>query len=420
MTSAAAAAGTVIVGGGHAGFEAAAALRAKGYKAPVRVLCAEARAPYQRPPLSKGLLLGKAEAYNLPFRSPGFYAAQGIELLVGEAAASVDRAAGVVETEGGRRLPYDALVLATGARPRPLPVEGAGLDGVVYLRTLDEALALAARLAAAERVVVVGGGFIGLEAAAAARTLGKAVTVLEAAGRLMERVVAPVLSGHYLRLHERHGVAVVLGARLDRIEGDREGRARAVVLAGGERLAADLVVVGIGVAPEVALAQGAGIACGDGVLVDERARTGSDPAVYAAGDCANHPNRHAGEGSPRLRIESVQNATDQARAAAAAILGRDEPYDAVPWFWTDQYDAKLQMAGLSRGHDAGVLRGDPDSGRFSVFYYRGGRLAAVDSVNRPGDHLAARRLLAAGAPLGPAEAADEGFDLKAALGRAAA
>jgi 3-phenylpropionate/trans-cinnamate dioxygenase ferredoxin reductase component len=411
------AAGTVVVGGGHAGFEAAAALRAKGYKAPVRVLCAEPHAPYQRPPLSKGLLLGKAEAYNLPFRSPGFYAAQAIELLVGEAAAAVDRAAGAVETRAGRRLPYDALVLATGARPRLLPVEGAGLDGVVYLRTLDEALDLAARLAAAERVVVVGGGFIGLEAAAAARTLGKAVTVLEAAPRLMGRVVAPVISEHYRRLHEGRGVEVVLDARAGRIEGDDRGRVAAVVTGDGTRLPADLVVVGIGVAPDTALAEAAGIACGDGVLVDERART-SDPAVYAAGDCANHPNRHAGPGLPRLRIESVQNATDQARAAAAAIVGRDEPYDAVPWFWTDQYDAKLQMAGLSGGHEASVLRGDPESGRFSVFYFRGGRLAAADSVNRPGDHLAARRLLAAGAALTPAEAADEGFDLKAALARA--
>jgi 3-phenylpropionate/trans-cinnamate dioxygenase ferredoxin reductase subunit len=402
-------AGVVIVGGGQAGFQVAASLRAGGYAGPIRICSAENHPPYQRPPLSKAFLLGKMERERLLFRQPAFYAAQAIELVLGDAVAAIDREARTVATAAGRRLPYDALVLATGTRVRPLPVPGSELDGVVYLRTLEESEALARRVAEAERVVVVGGGFIGLEVAAAARTLGKPLAVLEAADRLMGRVVAPVISGFYARLHRERGVELVLNARIDRIEGARE-RARAVVMADGTRHAADLVVVGIGVLPNVELALAAGLACENGVVVDERGRTG-DPAIFAAGECTSHPNRFAGG---MARLESVQNAVDQAKAAAATILGRDEPYDEVPWFWSDQYEVKLQMVGISFGHDQQAVRGDPAGGRFSVFYFRDRRLIAIDSVNRPSDHMAGRKLLAAGTGLTPAQAADEGFDLKTA------
>jgi 3-phenylpropionate/trans-cinnamate dioxygenase ferredoxin reductase subunit len=405
--------GVVIVGGGQAGFQAAASLRSGGYAEPIRIVAAEPHHPYQRPPLSKSLLLGKTDGPPLFYRQPAFYAAQSIDLLLSETVTAIEPAARRVELAGGSHLAYDALLLATGARVRTLPIAGAELDGVLYLRTLAEAQELRSRLLASARVAVIGGGFIGLEVAAAARMLGREVTVIEVADRLMGRVVAPVISEHYRLMHKERGVEVVLGARPVRLEGEG-GRVRAVLMEDGTRHPADLVVVGIGVLPNAELAAAAGLPCANGIAVDERART-ADPAMLAAGDCALHPNRFA---RGAIRLESVQNAVDQARTAAATILGHDQPYDTPPWFWTDQYEAKLQMVGISLGHDASVLRGDPASGRFSVFYFAGESLLAIDSVNRPGDHLAGRKMLAAGTALTPAEAADEGFDLKAALQRA--
>ena len=269
---------------------------------------------------------------------------------------------------------------------------------------------MAQRIAQARRVVVIGGGFIGLEVAAAVRQLGRPATVLEAADRLMGRVVAPSISRFYAELHASRGVDLVMHARIEALEGE-DGRVTAVVMADGTRHAADLVVIGIGVLPNVELAQSAGLACANGVVVDELGRT-SDAAILAAGECTSHPNRYAGG---RIRLESVQNAVDQAKTVAATILGRHHPYDEVPWFWSDQYEVKLQMAGISLGHDAEVLRGEPATGQFSVVYFRAGRLIAVDSVNRPGEHMVARKLLAAGASLTPAEAADTSFDLKSRL-----
>lgn len=408
-------AGVVIVGGGQAGFQVAASLRADGYAGPIRIVSEERHPPYQRPPLSKGLLLGKMGKDRLLFRQPAFYEAQGIELALGERVEAIDRAARTVRTASGRSFPYEALVLATGTRVRALPVPGADLDGVVYLRTIEDSEDLARRIEAAGRVVVIGGGFIGLEVAAAARMLGRPVTVLEAADRPMGRVVAPVISRFFTDLHRGHGVELVVNARIARIEGEG-GRARAVVMGDGARHPADLVVVGIGVLPNVGLAEAAGLACADGVVVDEHGRT-TDPAIFAAGECTSHPSRFAGG---RVRLESVQNAVDQAKAVAAAILGRPYPYDEVPWFWSDQYDIKLQMVGISRGHDREALRGDPASGKFSVFYFKGRRLIAIDSINRPSDHMVGRKLLAAGTALTPEQAADEGFDLKAAASGAAA
>ena len=404
-------AGVVIVGAGQAGFQVAASLRGDGYAGPITLLGTEPHPPYQRPPLSKGLLLGKMARERLLFRQPDFYAAQAIDLRRGTTVTAIDRPARAVVTEAGERIAYEALVLATGTRVRPLPVPGADLAGVLYLRTIDECEDLARRIAAAERVVVIGGGFIGLEVAAAVRLLGKPVTVLEAADRLMGRVVAPVISAFYADLHRARGVELVLNARIAALEG-ADGRVAAVSMADGSRHPADLVVVGIGVLPNVELAAAAGLPCANGIVVDEHGRT-ADPAIYAAGECTSHPSRFAGG---MVRLESVQNAVDQAKTVAAAILGRPVAYDEVPWFWSDQYEVKLQMVGLSAGHDQQVLRGDPATGRFSVVYFRAGRPIAIDSVNRPGDHMAGRRLLGAGRPLTPEQAADEAFELKRALG----
>lgn len=403
-------AGVVIIGGGQAGFQVAASLRGDGFTGPIRLIGAESHVPYQRPPLSKGLLLGKMDRARLLFRQPAFYATQGIDLLLGETVTALDPAARSVTTASGQPIPYDTLVLATGTRVRPLPVPGTELDGVVYLRTLDESEGLARRIGQASRVVVIGGGFIGLEVAAAVRMLGKPVTVLEAADRLMGRVVAPVISAFYAELHRGRGVELVLGARIERLEGDA-GRVQAVVMADGTRHPADLVVIGIGVLPNVELAAAAGLVCANGIVVDEHGHT-SDPWIYAAGECTSHPNRFAGG---RARLESVQNAVDQAKAVAAAIQGRPQPYDEVPWFWSDQYEVKLQMVGISTDHDQQVVRGNPREGRFSVCYFKAGRLVAIDSVNRPSDHMAGRKLLVSGAALTPAQAADDAVELKAAL-----
>ncbi len=405
-------AGVVIVGAGQAGFQVAASLRGEGHEGPITLLGAEDHPPYQRPPLSKGLLLGKMARERLLFRQPDFYTGKSIGLRLGQSVTAIDRAGRTVTTAAGERVSYDSLVLATGTRVRPLPVPGTELAGVVYLRTLVELEDLARRVAVAERVVVIGGGFIGLEVAAAVRLLGKPVTVLEAADRLMGRVVAPVISAFYAELHRARGVELVLDARIAALEG-ADGRVRAVAMADGTRHAADLVVIGIGVLPNVELAEQAGLACANGIVVDDQGRT-ADPAIFAAGECTSHPSRFAGA---MVRLELVQNAVDQAKAVAAAILGRHAPYDEVPWFWSDQYEVKLQMVGLSAGHDDLAVRGDPAGGRFSVCYFRAGRLLAMDSVNRPGDHMACRRLLATGTALTPAQAADTGFDLKAALMR---
>jgi len=405
------AAGAVIVGGGQAGFEAAASLRAEGYQSPITLLGEEPHLPYQRPPLSKGFVLDKQGLDEIELRPQSFYRDHGIEVRVGERVVHVNREGRSVRLKSGESIPYDSVVLAVGARNRSLPIDGAELDGVLYLRTLDESRELKSRVQRAESVVVIGGGFIGLELAAVARTLGKSVTVLEAQPRLMPRVVAPAISEFYRELHTSQGATVVCGAMVSEIVG-AGGKVRAVAVGGGRSFPADVVLVGIGVVPNVELAQGAGLKVGNGIVVDDCLRT-SDPAIYAVGDCAEHPNTFAGG---RVRLESVQNACDQARCAAAAIAGRRAPYAALPWFWTDQYDVRLQMAGLSQKYDQTVTRGDIAARKFSVFYFKDGRLVAVDSVNRPADHMIARRLLAAKTVVTPADAADESVDLKK-LGR---
>ena len=398
----------VIVGTGQGGLQTAASLREAGFAGPVTLVGDEPDLPYQRPPLSKAYLLGKMAEEGLRLRSEAFYARNAIDLLAGERVAAIDRAARRVRLANGKELGFDHLVLATGARNRPLPVRGADLDGVLYLRTLAEARDLKARIAGAREVVVVGAGFIGLEFAAVARQLGKEVHVVEATQRPMGRAVSAQMSWFFTERHMGWGAKLLLGAGVARILG-QGGRVVAVEATDGQRLPADLVVVGIGVLPNAELAAEAGLAVQDGIVVDANLLT-ADPAISAIGDCARYPSRFAGAPA---RLESVQNAADQGRCVAARIAGRPAAYDAVPWFWSDQGDLKLQIVGLTMGHDATALRGDPASGRFSVFCFRGGRLVGIESVNRPADHMAGRRLLAGEPGLTPAQAADEGFDLKA-------
>ncbi len=363
--------GVVIVGAGQAGFQLAWSLRTEGYNGSITLIGDEPHLPYQRPPLSKGFLLGKQPIESAVLRPEKFYADHRIELILGERAASIRDH---VTLESGATIPYDHLVLATGARVRTIERDA------LYLRGFDDALALKDRLDRASSVVVVGGGFIGLEVAAAARMLGKEVTLVELQPRVMSRSVSPVISDFFRDLHEREGVRLVFGST--------------GIPAG------DLTIAGIGVIPNVELAVDVGLRAANGIVVDERLRT-SDPRIFAIGDCASHPVFG--------RLESVQSAVDQARCVAANIAGKGQPYSAVPWFWTDQFEAKLQMAGLSSGADLTVMRGAPP--KFSVFYFRQGRLIAADSINRPADHIAARKLLAAGSHITPEQAADENFRL---------
>jgi 3-phenylpropionate/trans-cinnamate dioxygenase ferredoxin reductase subunit len=403
--------GVVIVGAGQAGFQVAASLRMEGYEGPVTLIGDEPHLPYQRPPLSKAFMAGKQDIEGTALRPLTFYESHRIELVTNTNVAEidrVDRSVSLASVQGVHRsLHYDALVLAVGARNRMLPVKGAELDGVRYLRTDAEAVEIRQRLAHARDIVVIGGGFIGLELAAAARGLGKSVRVLEVQSRLMPRVVSPILSDFYRDVHTSQGVEISLHVALSEIAGD-QGKVSEVVLSDGSRFPADLVLVGIGVVPNFELAREAGLSVSNGIVVDEHLRT-EDESLYAIGDCSDHPNPFAGG---RVRIESVQNAVDQAKCIAAGIVGRSEHYRAVPWFWTDQFDIKLQMAGLSGGYGQVVTRGEPESRKFSVFYFRHGKLAAVDSVNRPGDHLAGRKLIGAGSGITPEQAADPNVDLK--------
>jgi len=393
--------GVVIVGGGQAGLEAAAALRTQGYDGTVTLICEEPHAPYQRPPLSKDFLTGKQEADSVFLRALAYYEKHSVDLILGEGATEIDRRAKLVRLAAGGTIGYSQLILAVGARNRPLQVPGA--QHALHLRTLDEAVTLKQRLAESRRhVVVIGGGFIGLEVAAAARAAGKPVTVIEATPRLMSRAVSPVLSEFFLDMHRAEGAEVLLNSTVDEVDPD------GVILADGRRVPADLVVAGIGVLPNTELAHAAGLEVNDGILVDQFLRT-SDPEIYAIGDCADHPNVFAGG---RARLESVQNAVDQAKCVARAITGKPGPYREVPWFWTDQYEIRFQMAGLSAGQDKTVVRGRIQDRKFSVFYFKRGQMVAVDSVNRFGDHITARKMLAAGILLTPEQAADETLDLK--------
>lgn len=398
--------GALVVGAGQAGFEVACALRKAGYDGPVTVLGDEPHAPYGRPALSKERL--KPESALQYLRPESFFAAQDIDLRPGVTAVRLDADARRLHLADGETLAYDQLVLATGATPRRLPVPGGELEGVDPLRTAEDAARLERRLRATGRLVVVGGGFVGLEVAATARGRGIGVHVLEAQDRLLARALSAPMSEHLLGVHESAGVDVRRGTAIERFVDDGSGAVAGVVLADGRTIEADTVVVGIGVVPNVELAETAGLAVDDGIVVDRSLRT-ADPAIWAIGDCARFPRADG----TLVRIESVQNATDQARAAAASIVGGATAYDVVPWFWSVQHEQRLQIAGLSTGHDRAVLRAADDG--LSVFCFRGEQLLAVESIGRPRDHLAARKLLAAGIGVGLDQAADPTFELKTLL-----
>ncbi|WP_066710571.1 NAD(P)/FAD-dependent oxidoreductase [Curvibacter delicatus] len=406
----------LIIGAGQAGVQTAEALRAGGFEGPITLLGDEPHGPYHRPPLSKAWLAGEMDAAQLVMRAPEMLARKNIELRTNAKVTAIDRSAKSVTLADGSTLPYSGLVLATGSTPRTLPLPGGNAHGVLALRSRDDASAIAERMAVCiERqlpLVVIGGGFIGLEVAATARKKGLAVTVLEAAPRLLGRVLAPMLSDWYAELHRGHGVQLVLGAQIAEIVTDHENQATGVRLKDGTLYPAGLVVVGIGVNANDELARSAGLECERGIVVDACGRT-SDGSIVAAGDCTA---RRLSDGS-LLRLESVQNATEQGKSAAAALLGQERPFTATPWFWSDQYDKKLQMAGLSMGAEHWAVRGDTASGSFTVYHYQGDKLIAADSINASKDHLQVRKLLDAGVSPTPQQAGDAGFDLNSLLAK---
>jgi 3-phenylpropionate/trans-cinnamate dioxygenase ferredoxin reductase subunit len=403
----------VIVGAGHAGVQAAASLREEGFAGPITLLSNEPDFPYQRPPLSKAFLKGQMELAGLPLRGEKFFDEQRIDLRLGVAATRIDRAGRKVDLGGGAAAPYDHLILAAGARARVLRAPGLDLEGVFALRTIRDAAAIKEALGPAKRVVVIGAGFIGLEIAATALGLGGEVTIVEIADRPMGRAISPAMSAFFLDAHRAFGAKFELGLGVSGLRGQSGGLTE-VELSDGRHLPADVAIVGVGVTAEDALALEAGLECADGAVVDVHL-VSSDPAISAIGDCARFPYVRLAQA---LRLESVQNATDQAKHVARRLAGKIEPYHALPWFWSDQGDLKLQIAGLAHGVDQWVTRGRPESRAFAIFGFRGGALEVVETVNRGGDHMAARRILAAGTPLTPEQAGDESVDLrKLALGR---
>ena len=405
--------GTLIIGNCQAGVQLASSLRELGDTDPITLVGEEPHAPYQRPPLSKAFLKGEATADSLAFRTHDFYREHSIDLVPRERIFRIIRNAdgGVATAESGRTFAFARLALTTGAVPRTIPFEGSELEGVSYLRTATEATVLEQQLREARNVVVVGGGFIGLEVAAGARAAGKDVTVLEAAPRLVGRAVSEQTSAFYLQAHRRRGVRVVLNAQVVRFVGEHD-RVTGVELGDGEIVPADVVLIGVGVVPRTELAVQLGLEVENGIVVDGRALA-SDGLTVAAGDCANMPNPSIGDfGVGRIRLESVQNAVEQAKVAAATLLGLPAEHRTVPWFWSDQADLKLQIAGLSVGHDRVVLRGDPDSEKFSVLYYRGDRLIAADCINSPLDFMAVKNALHKGLSIPADVATDTAVPLK--------
>jgi len=390
----------VIVGAGHAGGRAAQALRTAGFAGRVVLIGAEKYPPYERPPLSKELIVTDAGLEKARLHDPAWYEQNKIELMLGAPVTAIDRAVKRVTLAGGAAVSYDKLLLTTGARVRKLPLPGADLPGVFYIRDFDDTQAVRARLKDGVKVVVIGGGFIGLETAASSRKRGAVVTVLEAADRLMGRAVATEIGAWFKALHEKHGVAVRLGVTITAIEG--ADKVERVVLGGGEAVPADLVVVGIGIVPNVELAMAAGLEVSNGIAVDEFGRT-ADPAIWAAGDCALQPNAFLGR---KLRLESYQNAQDHAMAVARNMIGEPKAYEDSLWVWSDQHDVNLQMTGMPEGYDALVWRGDPAAGAFMVFYMKEGRIAAINTVNLGREMKPAQRLMQSRKVFEPAQLAD--------------
>jgi 3-phenylpropionate/trans-cinnamate dioxygenase ferredoxin reductase subunit len=378
----------LIIGGGQAGAQAIDTLRREGFAGRIILVSEEPELPYQRPPLSKKFLAGELAADRLPFRHQSFYDEHRIELKLGIRAIRLDPANRRVALSNGEEIGYDRLLLCLGAISRLLSCPGSELPGVHYLRGVSDVPGIQEGLKPGARTVIIGGGYIGLEAAATARKMGCAVTVLEMADRVMNRVVASNVSEYFAHEHRSQGIKLICNTRVVRLEGG--ARVERVVCADGSSHEADTLVVGVGAVANMQLAADAGLQCENGIIVDEYCRT-SDPAIYAAGDCTYHPSLRF---DMRVRLESVDNAFEQAKTAALNLLGRPTVHDRVPWFWSDQFDNKLLIVGLSQGHDQQVTRGDPATRCFTVCYLKGGELQAVEAVNQPKDYMAARKLIA--------------------------
>lgn len=401
----------VIIGSGQAGSEVATSLRQTGYGGRIIMVGEEIHLPYRRPPLSKEFLGGEVAVESLSIKAEAVYAKAQVELVRGVRVAGINRDGPSIQLADGRSLPYDALVLATGGRNRPLALAPADGRNVFYLRTIDESMAIRSAMAAGKSLVVIGGGYIGLEVAAIGIKHGLKVTALVRGPRVLARVTGPEMSSFYEEVHRKAGVDVRTDVSIDGFE-TKDGWVSAVVLAGGEQIPADLLVIGNGLIPNTELAQAAGLEVGDGILVDAHGRT-SDPRIFAVGDVANHPNPLYGR---RMRFESVPNATEQARSVAATICGKDLPYNPTPWFWSNQYDLKLQMVGISEGYDDLVFRGNPSTRSFSAFYLKNGRVIAVDTVNHMQDFQIAKLLVGRQIQVDRQIIADTGVALKSLLG----
>lgn len=406
MADADAGAGIVVVGAGHAAGQTAASLRQEGYEGKITLLGDEPFVPYQRPPLSKQYLSGEHGLERVYLRPEKFYADKNVDIKVSTQVESIDTKAQTVTTSARESYPYDKLLIATGSRPRRLNIQGSDLKGIHYLRTIEDVDEIAANMKNAGKAVIVGGGYIGLEVASVAVTSGLEVSVLEMEDRILQRVTTPEMSAFYHQLHSSRGVSIHTNTTVSGFEGDKQV---SKVICGDKSFDADLVIVGIGIIPNVEIAQEAGIECDNGIVVNERCQT-SAPGVYAAGDCTNHPNPILGR---RLRLESVPNAMEQARVAAANICGGSKEYSAVPWFWSDQYELKLQMVGFSSDGDQQVVRGDKSNNEFAVFYLKDGNVMAVDAVNSPREFMVCKQLY--GKPVDANLLADASVDLKTLL-----
>ena len=398
----------VIIGGGHAAGQAAASLRQDGYEGEICIIGDEPHLPYQRPPLSKQYLLGEhGLERGVYLRPEKFYTDKNVEVRTGVTVTAIDTEGKTVTTSKGDVIEWTQLLIATGSRPRVLNIPGSDLDGIYYMRTIADVDKIKAAMETAKSMVIVGAGYIGLEVASVAVTQGLEVSVLEMESRILQRVTTPEMSEYYSDLHTSRGVNIFTETAVSAFEGD-DGKVKNVI-AGNLSLPADIVVVGIGIVPNVELAAEAGLEVDNGIVVDDHCRT-SIPGIYAAGDCTNHPNLLLGR---RIRLESVPNAMEQARVAAANMAGGDKVYDAVPWFWSDQYELKLQMVGFSADGDTQVLRGDKDANQFAVFYLKDGKVVAVDAVNSPREFMVCKQLY--GKPVDPAVLADPDTDLKSLM-----
>lgn len=400
----------VIIGGSHAAAQLVSSLRLNKWEGKITIVSADAFLPYHRPPLSKSYLSGEKNLDEIMIRPPTFYERSDIEVILGTRVTAVDRANKKVHLDNHTDISYTKLVFTTGAKVRKITIPGHNLPGVFYLRDLNDVDHIREYLGHTKKAVIIGGGYIGLETASALRSLDMDVTILEALPRVLQRVTAPEVSAFYTRVHSEEGVKILTNAAVQSIDG--KYKVESVTTADGLVIPADLVVVGIGVIPDVDLAEQAGLKVDNGLVVDEFART-NDHDILGAGDCTNHYNPIY---DIQLRLESVQNATDQSRVAANTICGKLEPYRALPWFWSDQYDLKLQIAGLSQGFDQVVVRGSTESGRsFAAFYYKEGRLIAVDAINRPKEFMTCKRALAEQKTANPELVADESVDIQEAF-----